>query len=369
MQVIDLTTLPWSHVTRSPDEEWRARAAQSGAPEPIGDDFAAALLTEARVVTITAQGIRFRLNNREHHFWQEDSLTLVPGHVGQQRTIRYDADDLSCVHVFERTGDSIRYVETLARYIAPHMLNADECGQVLAASQRQSRRVLAELQELHRPEIEAEAQRVLTNAEKLQHVRTFPLPDGQRPAIASRHSQAKAEADATADTFSADQNSQHVSGDEAARPSTRATGQPLGGDSPRAFSDSAAESSRRSFSEGGSPSPTASSPDAPAPRQTVPPESYWPDLRTAASAPDRANSEAARITPTGSLTDRLGSLSDPRCGSSRRSPAGEGGLSAQLVAAGRGAKRHLVNTETEADARRARSRDRMARLAAQLGDY
>jgi hypothetical protein len=186
MQVIDLTTLPWTHVTRSPDEEWRARAAQWGAPEPIGHDFAAAFLTEARVVTITAQGLRFQLHNREHHFWQEDTLTLQPNHIGQQRTIRYDADDLSCVHVFERTGATIRYIETINRYEAPHMLDAAACGKVLAASQRQQRRVLAELEELKRPEILAETRRVLTNAEKIQHVRTFPIPAGNRHAEAQR---------------------------------------------------------------------------------------------------------------------------------------------------------------------------------------
>jgi hypothetical protein len=356
MQVIDLTTLPWTHVTRSPDEEWRARAAQWGAPEPIGHDFAAAFLTEARVVTITAQGLRFQLHNREHHFWQEDSLTLQPNHIGQQRTIRYDADDLSCVHVFERTGATIRYIETINRYEAPHMLDAAACGKVLAASQRQARRVLAELEELKRPEILAETRRVLTNAEKIQHVRTFPIPAGNRHAEAQR---------AQADPPSA--ASLTGSGDETARPSTRAI-TPPGVELPRALSDSQRESSRHSpTGDGGSPSPDAPfSPGAAAPRHTVPPESCTPVLRT----DDSLLGESPRLSDGRSLqADRQSPFASAE-EASRRSPTGAGGpIASQLVTAGRRARRQHVTDLTEADARRARERARIRRLATVLEDY
>jgi hypothetical protein len=365
MQVIDLTTLPWTHVTRSPDEEWRARAAQWGAPEPIGHDFAAAFLTEARVVTITAQGLRFQLHNREHHFWQEDTLTLQPNHIGQQRTIRYDADDLSCVHVFERTGATIRYIETINRYEAPHMLDAAACGKVLAASQRQQRRVLAELEELKRPEILAETRRVLTNAEKIQHVRTFPIPAGNRHAEAqraqadpSRHSLAQA------DTFSASPKSNIDAG-------PAGNGTPIESDTQGVdrspLSDSVAESSRRSpTGEGGL------SPDAPphsgaaASRHTVPPVHCCPVLRT----DDSLLGESPRLSDGRSLqADRQSPFASAE-EASRRSPTGAGGpIASQLVTATNRARRQHVTDLTEADARRARERARIRRLATVLEDY
>ena len=328
MQVIDLTTLPWTHVTRSPDEEWRARAAQWGAPEPIGHDFAAAFLTEARVVTITAQGLRFQLHNREHHFWQEDTLTLQPNHIGQQRTIRYDADDLSCVHVFERTGATIRYIETINRYEAPHMLDAAACGKVLAASQRQQRRVLAELEELKRPEILAETRRVLTNAEKIQHVRTFPISPTPAPTR-------------TPSPFSASPKSHLDAG-------------PAGNGTPT-----------ESDTQGVDRSPLYVSPDAPtspgaaASRHTVPPESCKPVLRTA----DSLLGESPRLSDGRSLqADRQSPFASAE-EASRRSRTGEGGtIATQLVTAGRraAAQRQVAVDDDREFQKRERNRLKLA---------
>jgi len=170
---LDLTQLPWKKVSRSPDEEWLARAATSGRPEAIGDQIVAVFLTTARVVTIKSFGIRFQHRNEDLHFWAEDSLTIRDENLGQHRTIRYDSDDLSCVHVFDDAG---RYIETIQRYVAPGMLNPDEQETVRKSKARQLRGVLSELQELHRKDSRQSKDRELRNADRIQRVRTFPQP-------------------------------------------------------------------------------------------------------------------------------------------------------------------------------------------------
>jgi len=169
----DLSSLPWKRITRSPDEEWLARAAATGKPEAIGDQIVAVFLTTSRVVTIKPHGIRFQHRNEDLHFWQSDTLTLRDEFLGQHRTIRFDADDLSCVHIFDDAG---RYVETIQRYVAPGALDPAAMETVRKAKARQLRGVLTELQELHRADSLQAKGRELRNADRVQRVRTFPQP-------------------------------------------------------------------------------------------------------------------------------------------------------------------------------------------------
>jgi hypothetical protein len=156
------------------------------------------------------------------------------------------------------------------------------------------------------------------------------------------------------------------SGDESARPSTRAI-TPPGVELPRASFASAEEASRHSpTGDGGSLTDAPSSPGAAASRQPVPPVNCCPVLRT----DDSLLGESPRLSDGRPLqADRQSPFASAE-EASRRSRTGEGGtIATQLVTATNRARRQHVTDLTEADARRARERARIRRLATVLEDY
>ena len=187
---IDLMSLPWTKVTNSPDEEWQSRELRWGRAEPLTDAQVAAILTTSKPVTVRCDGIRFAVGNVDYHFFEEESVSIHAAQNGPLLlTARYDADDLACVHLFERAGESIRYVETVARYIAPGVTDKAALAAQLAIKKRAVRRLVGELNELHEPDTRAALAREVSNQEKLQHVRTFPVPSNGRSQKSAVRSQ------------------------------------------------------------------------------------------------------------------------------------------------------------------------------------
>lgn len=245
----DPSTLPWKRISRSPDEEWLARALRTGRPEPIADSFVAAFLLTSRSVTIKPDGIRFQIGNEDLHFWEEGTLTVRDEFLGQIRTVRYDVDDLSFVHVFDEEG---RYIETISRYAAPGMLDAEAQATVLAAKKRHVRAVVEELQQLHAPDTRAAVDREIRNADRVQRIRTFPAPANTEQEGAARvvDSEEEQPRDILTDKPTNAVSSRMASPSPSASSRVDGSGLPLSADAPVTEADSLTHTIRQSRSDG-----------------------------------------------------------------------------------------------------------------------
>ena len=167
-------------VTRSPDEEWQARSSAWGWPEPLSDAVVAAFLMKTRQVTVRASGIELTEGREDLRFWQEDSILIQQSLEGAlSLPAKLDPDDPSCIHLFRYVGEAakqnLEYIETIARYVAPQFSDKEALAKVLAAKKRQINRLHAELAEDHAFDTQRAAAREISNADKLQRVRTFPI--------------------------------------------------------------------------------------------------------------------------------------------------------------------------------------------------
>jgi hypothetical protein len=302
----------------SPIEEFQIRLRAVAPPIHLADHEVAALLHETRTELVENDGaIRFTHAGLRREYYHPDSPTCQ-NRRGQKVVVavsRTFADVLFVV-----TPDR-QYVDTIPLKANLAWFNYDQLGHEIREQEIVLKRAAKNLENLHGDEIQRRAYAGRGNVEKVKGWRE------QRIVT----------------TFSADQNSLNVSGDETARPSTRATGQPLGGDLPRAISPDA---------------PT--SPGAAASRHTVPPATRSPVLRT----DDSLLGESPRLSDGRSLqADRQSFCAEQSAVSGQRSAA------TQIVAATNRARRQHVTQQTEADARRARERARVARLATILEDY
>jgi hypothetical protein len=302
----------------SPIEEFQIRLRAVAPPIHLADHEVAALLHETRTELVENDGaIRFTHAGLRREYYHPDSPTCQ-NRRGQKVVVavsRTFADVLFVV-----TPDR-QYVDTIPLKANLAWFNYDQLGHEIREQEIVLKRAAKNLENLHGDEIQRRAYAGRGNVEKVKGWRE------QRIVT----------------TFSADQNSLNVSGDDAARPSTRETTPP------------GVELTRV-------PSPDASehSPDAAASRHTVPPATRSPVLRT----DDSLLGESPRLSDGRPHTpDRQSFYPEQSAVSGQRSAA------TQIVAATNRARRHQVTEQTEADARRARNRARIMRLAAQLGDY
>lgn len=266
----------------SPIEEFQIRLRAVAPPIHLADHEVAALLHETRTELVENDGaIRFTHAGLRREYYHPDSPTCQ-NRRGQKVVVavsRTFADVLFVVTPDRQYVDTIPLKSNLAWF------NYDQLGHEIREQEIVLKRAAKNLENLHGDEIQRRAYAGRGNVEKVKGWRE------QRIVT----------------TFSADQNSLNVSGDDAARPSTRETTPP------------GVELTRV-------PSPDApTSTGAAASRHTVPPATRSPVLRTE----DSLLGEPARSTDGRYPSDRLPISETADLG--LRSPVS--GLGGQIVAA------------------------------------
>jgi hypothetical protein len=305
----------------SPIEEFQIRLTAVAPPIHLADHEVAALLHETRTELVENDGtIRFTHAGLRREYYHPDSPTCQ-NRRGQKVVVavsRTFADVLFVVTPDRQYLDTIPLKANLAWF------NYDQLGHEIREQEQILKRAAKNLANLHGDEIQRRAYAGRGNVEKVEGWRD------QRIVT----------------TFSASPKSHIDAG-------------PAGNGTP---TESDTQGVDRSPLSPDAPNPTG----AAASRHTVPPDHCSPVLRT----DDSLLGESPRLSDGRSLqADRQSPFASAE-EASRRSPTGAGGpIASQLVTATNRARRQHVTDLTEADARRARERARIRRLATVLEDY
>lgn len=164
-------------IQRSPNEEFQARVDRHGRPETIPQSFVALILQKQKRVTVTRNGISFEHQKTRYVYWHENSMTCA-NEVGEKVLVTFDRDDMSFVHVLTEQGG---YVESIPQKGKVAWFDDEAMKDALTKKSRSLNRDMARFQAVHSDTIQKKADRIVSNAEKMQIVNTFPNPEGNGP--------------------------------------------------------------------------------------------------------------------------------------------------------------------------------------------
>ncbi len=159
-------------VQRTPAEEMSARMKKHGATERVPDGLAAIILFTKKSVDVQADGIKFRYENRQHHFFSPDSVVCHPSNIGKPISFVFNRHDLSVIYALDDAG---RFIEAVPMATHPEMFDK-QMETVLRETRRVTTHIHEALKKDHRIDTARAAQQSLDNREKMQFANAFPAP-------------------------------------------------------------------------------------------------------------------------------------------------------------------------------------------------
>lgn len=166
----------YRQVNRSPDEEFSARVQAHGAPQRFPQSIIALILQKQRNVTVTKKGITFDYQGTKYQFWSPTSLVCA-NDVDKRVLVTFDPDDMAFCHILTEDG---RHVESVPQKNKVAWFDDEAMRAAMRDKAHALNRDLAQFQAIHQATSEQKAQRVLSNAEKMQIVNTIPAPGVDR---------------------------------------------------------------------------------------------------------------------------------------------------------------------------------------------
>jgi hypothetical protein len=167
-------------VKMSPNEHFAAKVQEHGQPLHFPKSVIALILQKQKSIEITKNGIHFDYLKTKYTYWHQDSTTCA-NKIGQKALVTFDPDDMNFIHVLTPDG---RYVESIPQKNKIEWFDDVALREEQKAKKASLSRDIERFREIHGPTSDEKANRVLTNAEKMQIVNTFPAEQKVRSAEA-----------------------------------------------------------------------------------------------------------------------------------------------------------------------------------------
>jgi hypothetical protein len=167
------TNEEYRKVNRSPNEEFTARVMQHGSPKKFPQSVIALILQKQKHITVTKTGIKFDYQGNKFQFWSPTSLVCA-NQVDQRVLVTFDPDAMDFCHVLTDDG---RFVESIPQKNKVAWFDDEAMRQAMKDKAYALNRDIARYRDIQQATSEEKATRILSNAEKMQIVNTFPVED------------------------------------------------------------------------------------------------------------------------------------------------------------------------------------------------